>query len=84
MVFFIRNTKMIFAIELKRHVAGASIFGIIIGKFCHKKNPCLVILFEIDEGSKVGFYCTILCFGLTVYLWVEGGGKSLLDAMEKT
>ena len=71
---------MISALKFKKHVANASIFGIIIGKFCYKKKLCLVILFEIDENSKIGFYCIILPLNLTVRLWMEGGRKLLLDA----
>ena len=74
---------MISAVKLKRYVASTSIFGIIIDKFCHKTKLYLVILFEIDKNLKVGFYYTILLFGLTVRLWVEGGRKSLLDAKVK-
>ena len=59
---------MIFAVEFKRRVASASILGIIIGKFYHKKKPYPVILFEIDKDSKIGFYFIILPFGLTVCL----------------
>ena len=70
---------MIAVDEVKKPVANASIFGIIISEFCHKKKPCPVILFEIDESSKVGFYCIILPFGLTFYLKVENGKKFLLD-----
>ena len=83
-VFFVRNTRVIPVIEFKKHVASASIFGIIISKFRHKKKPCLVILFEIDKSSKISFYYTILLFNLIVCLWIKGGGKSLLDAKEKT
>ena len=49
-------------------MASASILGIIIGKFCHKKKLYLVILFEIDKSLKVDFYYTILLFGLIIYL----------------
>ena len=59
---------MIFAIELKKYMVGASIFGIIIGKFRYKKKLYLVILFEIDKSLKVDFYYIIFSFGLTVYL----------------
>ena len=34
-VFFIKNVKLIFKIELKRYIAGAKIFDIIIGKFSY-------------------------------------------------
>ena len=63
-----KNPRIIFAVELKRRVADASIYGIIVGKLCHKKKPCLVILFKIVKYLKVGFYCTILLFGLIVCL----------------
>ena len=73
---------MISAVELEKHVAGISIFGIIIGKFCYKKKPYLVIIFKIDKGLKVGFYYTILLLGLTVCLWIKGSRESLLNAKE--
>ena len=66
--------------KFEKRVVGASILGIIISKFNYRKKPCLVILFEIDKNSKVGFHYTILPFGLTVHLWIEGGRESLLDA----
>ena len=59
---------MIFIIKFKKHIAGASIFDIIIGKFYYKKKLCLIILFEINKNLKVGFYYTILPFDLTIYL----------------
>ena len=63
-------------------MAGASIFGIIIGKLRHKKKPCPVIWLEVDKGLEIGFYYAILLFGLTIYLWVEGDGEFLLNAKE--
>ena len=63
-------------------MAGASILGIIIGKFHYKKKPYQVILFEIDKSLKISFYYIILLFGLTICLWVESGGEFLLDAQE--
>ena len=73
---------MISAIELEKCVAGAGILGIVVSKLRHGKKPCPIILLEVDEGSKVGFHRTILPFGLTVRLWVEGGGESPLDVEE--
>ena len=73
---------MIFAIELEKCVACAGILGVIIGKLRYGKKPCPIILLKVDEGLKVGFYYIILPFGLTVCLWVEGGGESPLDAEE--
>ena len=70
---------MISAIELKRYVASASVLGIVIGKLCHRKKPCPIILIKVDKGSEVGFHCTILPFGLPVCLGVESVRESLLD-----
>ena len=78
-VFFVKNASVIFAIEPKRHMASVSIFGIIIGKFYYKKKFYLVILFEIDKSSKVGFYPIILPFDLTINLLIEGNRESLLN-----
>ena len=73
---------MVSPLELKRRMAGANILGIIIGKPCYTKKPCLVILLEVSKDSKVGFYYVILFFGLTVRLWIEGGRESPLDTKE--
>ena len=73
---------MISAIELKRCVAGAGILGIVVSELRHGKKSCPIILLEVDKGSEVGFYRTILPLSLVVCLRVEGGGKSLLDAEE--
>ena len=73
---------MISAIELEKYVADAGILGVVIGKLCHRKKPCLIILLKVDKGLKIGFHCAILPFGLTVRLWVEGGRESPLYAKE--
>ena len=73
---------MISTIELKRYIAGASIFGNIVGKLRHRKKLRLIILLKVDKGSKVDFYYPILPFEMTVHLWVEGGRESPLDAKE--
>ena len=73
---------MISAIELEKCVAGAGILGIVVSELRHEKKPCLIILLKVDKGSKVGFHRIILPFGLTVCLWVEGGGEFLLDTEE--
>ena len=64
---------MVSAIELERRVAGTRIFGIIISELGHWQEPSPVVLLKVDEGSEVGFYCTILRSGLTVSLRMEGG-----------
>ena len=73
---------MIFAIELKKYVANVGIVGIAVGKFYYGKKLCPIILLKVDKGSKVGFYCIILLFGLTVHLWVEGSKEFPIDAKE--
>ena len=59
---------MISAVEFEKRMVSASILSIIIGKFCYRKKLCPVILFEIDEGSKINFYYIILLFDFTVRL----------------
>ena len=71
---------MIFAVEFEERVAGASILGIIIGKLCHGKKPCPIILLEVDKNLEVGFHYTILPLNLAVCLQVESGGEFLLNA----
>ena len=71
--FLVRNARMIFAVELKKRVAGASIFVIAIGKLCYGKKTCPIILLEIDKGLEVGFYYNILPLSLAIYLRMKGG-----------
>ena len=40
-------------------MAGAGIFGIIIGKFRHGKKLYPIILLKVDESLEVGFYYAI-------------------------
>ena len=63
---------MIFILELKKYVASASIFNIIISKFYYKKKLYLIILFKIDKSLKISFYYTILSFDLAIYFKIEG------------
>ena len=71
---------MISAIELKKCMADAGILGIVVSKLRHRKKLYLIILFKVDKDSEVGFHCIILPLSLAVYLRVEGGGESLLNA----
>ena len=73
---------MISVVEFEKYIANASIFSIIIRELRYRKKPYPIILFEVDKSLKVGFYYTILFFGLTVYLWIEGGGEFLLNVKE--
>ena len=59
---------MIATVQFKRCVAGASVFCIIIGKFSHQKEFCLVVLLKFDKSSEVGFHYAIVSLGLIVFL----------------
>ena len=61
-------------------MTGASIPGIIVSKLRYWWKPGLVILFEVDKCSKVGFYSAILPLGLTVCLMVERGWEPPFDS----
>ena len=69
---------MIFAIELKKCVVNTSILGVVIDKLRYGKKPCLIILLKVDKSLEVGFYYTILPFGLPVWLVVESNREFLL------
>ena len=87
---------MISAIELKSYMVSISILSIIVSKLYHKKKPYLVILFKVDKGLEIGFYCTILFkidkgleidfyhtilpLSLAVYLWIKSDGEFLCNA----
>ena len=73
---------MISAIELEICMTGAGILGIVVGKFCHGKKPCPIIILKVDKGLEIGFHCTILLFRLAVRLLLEDDRKSPLDAKE--
>ena len=63
---------MIFAIKLKKCIAGTSIFGIIVNKFYYKKKSYPIILFKINKSSKIGFYYIVLPLNLAICLRIEG------------
>ena len=83
-IFFVRDVRVVAAVQLKWCVAVASIFCIIIGELSHWKELCLVVLLEFDEDTEISFYCAVLPLGLAVSLRVEGCGKSLFDSEEVT
>ena len=63
-------------------MADACIFGIIISKLGHGQESGPIILFKIDEDSKIGLYGTILPFCLAVCLRVKSGGEAAFDPKE--
>ena len=70
---------MISAIKLKKRMAGASVFGIIVNKLYYGKKLCLIILLKIDKNLEIGFYCTILPLNLATHLQVESDKEFLLN-----
>ncbi len=71
-ILFKRDSEVVAAIEFKWGVTSAGILGIVLGKFRHWQKPCPVILFPIDKGSEIYFYCTVLSLGLAVCFKIEG------------
>ena len=61
-------------------MANVGILGIIVGKLRYRKKPYPIILLKVDKSSKISFHYTILPFGLTISLLVEGGRESPFDA----
>ena len=64
---------MVAAIQLKRYMTDACIFGIIIRKLSHRQESCPVILFKVNESLEIYLYCFVLSFGLTVCLRMKRG-----------
>ena len=79
-VFFVKNTWVVPVVELERHVPHASVSCIIISKFYHGQKPRLVVLFIINEDSKISFYCAVLPLSLAIGLRVKGSRKPPFDA----
>ena len=75
---------MVAAVQLELDVGNACIFCIVISKLGHWQEPCLIVLFKIDKGSKVNLHGTVLLFRLAVGLGVESCRKLLLDLEEIT
>lgn len=54
-------------------MTSASILDVIIDKFGHGQKSDLIVLFKIDTCTKIGFYDTVLSFGLAIGLKIECG-----------
>lgn len=81
-VFFIRDMRIIVAVQLKGCVVGASIFCIIIDQFNYWKEFCPIVLLKVDKDLEIDFHYTVLPFSLAVNLRVKGSKKSLLNVQE--
>ena len=66
-------------IEFKRHMAGDSIFGIIIYKLNYCQEVCSVILLPVHKSSEICFYCAILSLCLAINLSMQSCKESFLD-----
>lgn len=73
---------MIAIVELKKHIAIACIFSIIVSKFNHKKELNLIILLVVNKVPEVGFYYMILSLIFAVNLRIKGGKEFLLNFEE--
>ena len=71
---------MISTIKLKQCLTDIGVLDIIVSKLRYEKEPCLIILLKIDKNLEIGFYYTILFFGLPVRLEMENSRKFLLHA----
>ena len=67
-------------VKLKKHLSGVSVFCFIIYKFRYKKQFYLVILFIVNESSKINLYYTIFLLNLAISLRIESGRKSLFNS----
>ena len=67
---------MIAVIQLKKHIAGAYIFGVVISNFNYYWELGPIVLLEVDKDLEVSFYDTILLFGLAVNLQIKSDKKS--------
>ena len=54
-------------------MVSASIFDIIIGKFCYKKKPYSIILLKVNKNLKVNFYYIIPSINMAICLRIKGG-----------
>lgn len=69
--FFVKNTRVITAIEFKSCMINISIFGIIIRKFNYQYYSYLIRLFEINVSPKISLYSTTLSYDLIISLKIK-------------
>ena len=73
---------MVAAIEFKRRVTGAGVFGVIVRKLSHWWKTGPVILFKVNKGSEVGLHSAVLPLCFTVSLQVKRIGELTLNDEE--
>lgn len=64
--FFVRDTLIIIAVQLKKPIVNVSVFCIIIDKFGHWQKIALIILFKVDEFWEID-----LCIVFSVLSWLS-------------
>lgn len=67
-----RNMVIIVALKLERYMTNSCILSIVIYKFYHGEEFCLVILLSINKNAEIGFHNDILSLDLTIYLLIKG------------
>ena len=67
---FERHFWNIFLHDFERKHLRWNMFDIVIREFRQRKQFNSIVLFEIDERSKILFHCIILSFCLFVRLWI--------------
>lgn len=75
---------MLTLVEFEWGITCTGIFRIIVSKFGYWEKFHLIILFIVDESSKVDLYSTFLLFCLAIGLQIEDCWKLLLDSKEIT
>ena len=78
-IIFKKNLWMEAAVEFKRRMADISILSIVVCKFSHLQDACLIILFPVYKSSEVYLYCAVLPFGFAIGLRMESYRESFLD-----
>ena len=79
-VFFIENIQVVPAVEFKKHILYIGIFCIIISEFRCGQEVCLVVLFVINESSKISFYHSVFLLILAIGLRVENSREFWFNA----
>ena len=64
---------MVPKVQFKGHMTDTCVFGIVVSKLGHCKEPSPVILLEVDKSLEISFYSAVLPLGLTVNLRVKRG-----------
>lgn len=70
---------MIAVIQFKKHVASILILRIVVCKFSNKQKSCPIVLFPVDENTKINLHYAVFPLGLTICLQIECNGELLFN-----